>query len=137
MIRRNPYKVPEGYLDTLAERISERVQSVERGEEFVDDATIGWGQAWKRLIGFAAGFALLVGFGWTMVYLSTDKTKIDDDAYAAGLVDTARFLWVMSEDDVIEIIDHKANYHNFMAEVTEKYLAFYGEADDINLIYYE
>lgn len=143
MTRKNPYSVPPNYFSDLQKQVIECARTVEQTPSEFDVAALdpeleeqSWGNAWRRLMGFAAAFAIMVAIGWLFVFIASDGKQAQDKQDLA-VVDTARFLWVMSEDDVVEIIDHKKNEQKILAEAAVEYIGFFGEADDINLIYYD
>lgn len=147
MNRNNPYSVPQDYFSDLKKGIVERAKSIEQRPteiepfdfEFEEQPPISWGRAWRQMIGFAAAFALLVGIGWIFVYFASDG-KVESLSQAqqdAAIFDTARILWVLEEQDVVSIVEHHQNEQIIMAKAAAEYFAFFGEADDVNLIIYD
>lgn len=65
--KQNPYTVPEGYFDSLQEKIRSRIENGKK-EAFSADP---WNRFVKPALGMAAAFGLVFAIGFTIMKLSS------------------------------------------------------------------
>lgn len=136
MDTRNPYKTPEGYFEKLNARIL--AQTTELSGDSMLFAPKREKEQQKRytfrsMMGFAAGFAIMVALAWGGFYLmvgSSDMTTVSGEGeyYAEefyGLDDSALYDAVLGVDNYSD---------DLFADAAEDYLSLYSMLD-IDLLY--
>jgi hypothetical protein len=125
--KQNAFTVPEGYFETMQDRLIERI-SVETQPQ------PGWWQALRPQLTFAAGFVALVIMGYGGLYLlnslkeTSSGAMYDDDLYAAAAdmlkIDEDAVLRVLSEEkhsdssvDTDAIINYLADANISIADI--------------------
>ncbi|MDR2449103.1 MAG: hypothetical protein LBD52_04010 [Prevotellaceae bacterium] len=110
-LKKNVFNVPEGYFETLQDRLVEQVLDAEPQQQ------LSWFQALRPQLAFAAAFVSLVGIGYggmvLLDHLSAVSDPVDpvslDDFYASAIemynLDEQAVLRVINE----EKIDHSVN----------------------------
>ncbi len=136
MDTRNPYKTPEGYFEKLNARILS--QTTELGTDtqlFVpkSEKEKEHRYTFKSMMGFAAGFAIMVSLAWGGFYLmvgSDSPTTIggEGEYYAEefyGLDDAALYDAMLGVEDYSD---------DLFADAAEDYLSLYSMVD-LDLLY--
>ena len=111
-LRQNPFSAPAGYMDSLEERIMQRISDQQHG--------LGLRALLKPAIGFAASFALLFSLGYGIISLTKFLEK------------TPQKIALQMRDTTISspIENNVANQTNEEAaesiDAAEEYLIYYG-----------
>ena len=119
-LKKNVFNVPEGYFETLQDRLVERVLDAEPQQQ------LSWFQVLRPQLAFAAAFVALVGVGYGgMVlfdHLSAVNNPVDpvslDDFYASALE-----MYNLDEQVVLRVIDEEKIDHSVNMEDIIDYLA--------------
>jgi hypothetical protein len=120
-----PFTVPEGYFDSLASRIQDRIQSSETESE-PSPVKEGWAVSLRSQLAFAAGFAfmaMLAYFGYYMARLLAQKHKSQVGTDYVEIV--SRSITDFEDIDLYRAIE-KQRKHDSIDEVTkEMYRRYY------------
>lgn len=82
----NPYKVPEGYFDTLPQKISERIA---QANSQTATPSLGAGRFAHSYWAYAASIALVLGLGFVGVKMSFDHS--DNSVEAKSIADKSNY----------------------------------------------
>ncbi len=142
MDNRNPYKVPEGYFQNLQNSI---LTKVAKGEEYHSSSEDILELEFKarantrtrvriaNLMGFAAGFALLVGLamgGFNLIIDTTSQSQEDNMALFSSLELDDELLYGIDDEHIIEVlVENNSNSDKLYAEVVAEFVDLHGMVD--------
>ncbi len=126
MNEKNPYKVPEGYFNSLQQKILQ--QTVHSGVQptkaiVVEHIARPRNSALKSMLGFAAGFAIFVALAWGGFYTIMGE---DMSVEQSTLTADEEVLWGGSERFIDIIIEDEESYYALLADEVVDYIDFWG-----------
>lgn len=95
------YSTYDGYFDELKARIMTAVENGQAVEDTQPALVVTWRLAFKRMVGFAAGFILLVAITSTVYYFAAGKTQQNETELATQDI---FLLYGIDEDDILDKI---------------------------------
>lgn len=136
MDNRNPYKVPEGYFDELNAKILQQTIGTNGGAKWSVEfnpkkKSEGRGESFRSFMGFAAGFAIMVGLAWGGFYL-----MLGGEAQSSGDDMVNELLYSSTSESIYEAFEESDEDEDLFAEAVIEYVDMYG-IDEIESLYAE
>ncbi|MDR3180332.1 MAG: hypothetical protein LBT61_00170 [Prevotellaceae bacterium] len=117
-LKKNVFAVPEGYFESLQDRLVERISDAEPQQQ-----QLPWFQVLRPQLAFAAAFVALVVAGYGGMVLLNNLNSPDDPAVPASLDDFyASALYNLDEQAVLRVIDEEKIDHSVDTEDIINYL---------------
>jgi hypothetical protein len=119
-LKKNVFNAPEGYFDSLQDRIAERVSAAEPQQQ------LSWFQVLRPQLAFAASFVALVVAGYGGVVLLNNLGAANDPVDPVSLDDfyaSTIGMYNLDEQAVLRVIDEEKIDHSINTEDIIDYLA--------------
>ncbi len=119
-IRKNPFRMPEGYLEEMESSVMEKISAQEKG-----DGRHSWKRVLRPAFYMAAMFGLIFGIGYGVMALTrtAERMKTTEPDFFAGIEEIATeetdFI-LASEEDINNFVDEYITVNNITSYLAQQ-----------------